>query len=165
VPERRFDLTPLVESRTRFPYFALILTITGAALLLWFSGTGDPFITGDARGPFRLAGLILSTLRGPMVVLAAPLVAAVLTPGLGAVVSPPWQPVIRGARWGGIASLILAGWPLFPALLGSLLFVVASPETPLAAFAAAPGGALRLMIPGIILGGLLARVWTTRHRT
>lgn len=163
MPQRSFDIASQLDPPARFPVLAAIVITTITTIILWVSANGEPLFNTDARGPFRLAGLLLSALRGPAILLAAPMVSAVLIPGLGPVLSPQWQPVLRGARRGGIVSLVLAGWPVFPALLGSLLFLLWSPTTVFAAFAAASGGALRLMIPGIAIGALVARIWTVRR--
>jgi len=163
VPERPFNLSPLLDPPAGFPYFAAIITTTLSTICLWFSANGEQILSTGARGPFRLAGLILGALQGPAILLAVPMVAAILTPGLGAVLPAQWRAVLRGARWGGIVSLVLSGWPVLPAVLGSLLFLLWSPETVFATLVIAPGGALRLMIPGIPLGALAARIWTQRR--
>jgi len=163
VPERPFNLRPLLDPPAGFRYFAALITTTLSTILLWISATGEQLLSTDARGPFRLAGLLLGTLQGPAVLLAAPMVAAILTPGLGRVLPLKWDPVLRGARWGGIVSLVLSGWPLLPAVLGSLVFLLWNPGATFATLAIAPGGALRLMIPGIPLGALVAWLWTRRR--
>jgi hypothetical protein len=167
VSQRLFDLQPLLDPPARFPYFAAILTTAVCTALLWASATGDQFFSTPPHSPVGFAGwafwlpaITLTTLQGPGVLLAAPFVAAILVPGLGPALPIRWQSILRGARWGGIGTLVLFGWPLFPAIMGSLLFLVWNPIAVLGSLALVPGGALRLMIPGIPVGALAAWIWS-----